>query len=99
MQVEHDKFHPQYWYKQARSQNARPTPTSLDGIVGVYAAFYTSDMVYHPDWTQQVVPAADKRYGPVVHTGGVAYTLFTLRKPRSPLLINGERGFVRVNQL
>ena len=27
------------------------------------------------------------------------YSLFTLRKPRSPLMINGKRGFVRVNIL
>ena len=27
------------------------------------------------------------------------YSLFTLRKPRSPLRINGERGFLRVNRL
>ena len=27
------------------------------------------------------------------------YSLFTLRKTRSPLRINGERGFVRVNRL
>ena len=27
------------------------------------------------------------------------YSLFTLRKPRSPLIIIGERGFLRVNRL
>ena len=27
------------------------------------------------------------------------YSLFTLRKPRSPSRINGERGFLRVNRL
>ena len=27
------------------------------------------------------------------------YSLFTLRKPRSPLILNGERAFLRVNRL
>ena len=27
------------------------------------------------------------------------YTLFTLRKPRSPLILNGELGFIKVNIL
>ena len=30
---------------------------------------------------------------------GCKYSLFTLRKARSPLIINGERAFLRVNRL
>ncbi len=31
--------------------------------------------------------------------GQLFYSLFTLRKARSPLIINGERTFVRLNRL
>ena len=27
------------------------------------------------------------------------YSLFTLSKPRSPLILNGQRGFLKVNRL
>ena len=35
----------------------------------------------------------------ILNFAGHSYSLFTLRKSRSPLILNAERGFLRVNRL